>query len=235
MTSPISPRVSERETVISRLAVPSARIFSAAIILVTGTGVASVFWQMPKAYDSHVLYNQDLVHPELAAVPLLTEAKSALLPTEIKSISLPALDIAPVTDAGAGMYGQVYPAPPAVAMVYADQNANAMEEESLFTPGAPQKFEPMRAIIDERPIYVEPIDKEFLPMPTSVSTTERSDALLQVFHFVENDKVERSGTAEPPTDLFPIAAVSTMPSLQPLQPLQPGGLLPLPRLREIEL
>ena len=235
MTSPIPPRVSKRETVINRLAVPSARIFTATVILVTGTCVAAVFWKMPKAGESHALYHEGIVAPELAAVPLPNETVSALLPAEMKSISLPTLDIAPVIDEGAERYAQAYPAPAAVAMVNAEQNRSTQEEESLFTPAAPQKFVPMRAIIDEKPISVEPVDKVFLPMPTSVSTTERSDTLLAMFHFVENNRAEGSDTTEQPTDPFPIAAAPMVLPLQPLQPLQPDGLPPLPPLREIDL
>ena len=243
MISPIPPSVSERETIIHRLAVPSARIFAATVILVTGTGISAIFWKMPQADGLYALYHDNVVDQDLAMVPLPTGAAAVMSPEEIQQIMLPVPDIAPVTSDGAGKYGQVYPAPAPLAMVHIEQGRITPEEEELFTPVAPQKFEPMREIIDAKPFSMEPVNRDFAPMPTSVSTTERSDELHTTFHFVEHGTVERDEPPEPPVDLFPIRSADVVPfpvvatpsALQPLPPLQLEGGSPLLPLRAIDL
>ena len=249
MTSPIPPRVSDHETVMSRLAVPSTRIFVATIILATGTGVSAVFWKMPKASDSHALYNNGVADPELAMVPLPNETSAAISHEEMQQIILPDFDIAPVAADGAGQYAQVYPAPGPLAMANMEHiGALPEEKEPALIPVVPQEFKPMREMIDEKPISVEPVNWDFAPMPTSMSTTERSDELLATFHFVENSRVENNrinsnNLSEPPADPFPlhpadpfpIANTLTLSTLPPLQPLQLDGLSPLLPLREIDL
>ena len=238
MTSPISPRVSERETVVNRLAVPTARIFAATVILVTGAGVSAVFWKMPTANELHALYHEGVVDQELAAAPLPNESVPNISLEEMQQMSLPMLDFAPapVADDGASQYAQVYPAPaPLVAAVNAVHGRDISQEiEETFTPVTPQKFEPVRQVIDEKPISVEPVNRDFPPMPTSVSTTERSDELLTAFHFVENSKAGLDNSPEQPTDPFPVATAA-VPALQPLQPIQLDGLAPLLPLQEIDM
>ena len=236
MTSPIPPRVSERETALNRLAVPSARIFAATVILVTGAGVSAVFWKMPKANEFHALYHEGVVSPELATVPLPNESIAAISPEEMQQITLPVLSIVPVAADGAGKYAQVYPAPaPLLAVANAEQGGDTLEGEDFpFTPSTPQKFEPIRQVIEEKPILVEPVIRDFPPIPMSVSTTEKSDELFATFHFVENIRAELADHPEQPTDPFSRTVTPTT-ALQPLQPLQfdeHSSLLPL---REITL
>jgi len=235
MTSPIPPRVSERETAMNRLAVPSARIFAATIILITGAGISAVFWKMPKANEFHALYHEGVVNPDLAAVPLPNESIAAISPEEMQQITLPVLDIAPIAADGARKYAQVYPAPALLTMINTEHDRDVLEEETPFTPFTPQKFEPIRQIIEEKPISVEPVSRDFPPMPTSMSTTERSDELFATFHFVENNRAELADLPEQPTDPFSRTVASALATLQPLQPLQFDGHSPLLPLREINL
>ena len=239
MTSPIPPRVSEHETIMSRLAVPSARIFVATVILVTGAGVTAVFWKMPKTSEFHALYHEGIVDQELTAVPLPNESVATITPEEMQQISLPMLDMAPVMSSGAEKYAQVYPAPALLAIVNTEQDREIPEEsESPFTPVIPQKFEPMRQIIEEKPISVEPVSRDFPPQPTSVSTTERSDELHATFHFVENSRAGQDTLPEQPANPFSNIATPTASTLQrfqlsnlsPLQPLREIDLQPLPEL-----
>jgi len=227
----------------NRLAVPAVRIFAAAVILITGAGVSAVFWKMPKNTEPHALYHEGVAGKELAAVPLPNGSVAAISLEEMRLIDLPTFDLAPVADEGAEKYAQVYPAPASLAIVNAKQGEEE-GNESFFTPVIPQIFEPMREIIEEKPIAVEPFFRDFLPMPESVSTTERSDELHTTFHFVENSKAGFGNGdlleqpvdpfSERPADSFPIAA-APVSALQPLQPIQFERLSPLLPLREIEL
>jgi len=97
----------------------------------------------------------------------------------------------------------------------------------------------MRQIIDEKPISVEPVNREFQSKPSSVSTVEKSDEMLSIFHFAENRKADSELLSEPESPVDPFAdtfaiAAST-PALQPLQPLQLDVLSPLLPLKETEL
>lgn len=281
MTPPIPPHDAERESVMSRLALPTTRILIAIVVLITGAGIGSIFWKMPTANEHHALYGAGVVDDGLVAVPLPGEAVAAISPEEIRQISLPALEMMPVTADvvgkaiplpgeavaaispeemkqislpdlemmpvtadGVGKYAQVYPAPAPLAMVNAEQGNAVMKEEApVMVPAAPQKFEPMREIIEEKPISIEPVSREFAPIPTSASTTERSDELLAMFHFVQNNKIDLSSPLEPPADPFPVqpadpfpvAATPTLSTLPPLPPLQLGSLSPLLPLRKIDL
>jgi hypothetical protein len=243
MTSPIPPSVSKRETTINRFAGPSVRIFAATIILVTGAGVAAIFWKMPKAAEFHALYHEGVVDQELAAVPLPSAVVAAISSEEMQQINLPRLGVEPVLDEGIGRYAQAFPAPAPLAMINAEQSRSAPEEET-FAPNTPQRFVPIRQVIEEKPISVEPVNRDFAPMPTTVSTTERSDELLTVFHFVENSRAELGNPpgqpADPfpirePADPFPVAAAASASALQQLQPIQLDRLSPLLPLREIDL
>jgi len=235
MTSPIPPHVSERETVISRLAVPSARIFVATVILLTGAGVSAVFWKMPRANDElHALYHTGVVDPDLATVPLPDNSVAAVSFEEMQQITLPMLEILPVAADGAGKYAQVYPAPAPLAAVHAEQSGTSEEDDSFLLPVIPQA--PIRQIIEEKPILVDPVSREFPPQPTSASMTERRDEFRATFHFVENSIGERDGLSEQPADPFPMmvpSAVSSM--LQPLSPVRLDDLSPLRPIQEIDM
>jgi len=238
MKSPISPHVSERETIASRLALPTARVFMATVILATGTGVAAVFWKMPNVGELHALYHEEIVDKELAAVPLPNETVAALSLEEMQQITLPRLGMAPVAADGRGRYAQAYPAPASLAIANVEQDAVVQEEEEpSFTATVPQRFEPMRQVIDEKSVSVEPINREFPPMPTSVGTAERSDDLMATFHFVENSRVEQDATHEQPSDPFPVVPAPTpaVSTLQPLQPLELGRLSPLLPFEKIDM
>jgi len=227
----------------NRLAGTSARIFAATVILVTGAGVAAVFWKMPQAAEHHALYHEGVVDQELAAVPLPSAAVAAITPEEMQQITLPRLGMTPTIDDGALRYAQVFAAPAPLAAINAERGRSVPETET-FTPITPQRFEPIRQVIEEKPISVEPVNRDFAPMPTSVSTTERSDELLTVFHFVENNRAELGNSPGPPTDPFPmrasadpfpVAATPSASALRPLQPIQLDGFSPLLPLREIDL
>ena len=235
MKSPTPPRAAEHELAMSYLVSPRTRILTATILLATGVCVAAVFVKMPKSTGTHTLCSEGDVNSELAAVPLPNEAVATLLPTEMQRIVLPTLEMTPVTDDGAEKYAQAYPAPPSLAMINTEQGRSVLEEEPSLAPAASQKFEPMREIIEEKPIFVEPVNRDFPPEPTSVSTIERSDRFVSSFHFVENSRAEHAEVPGQPTDLFPIAVAPAISILQPLQPLQLGGLQSLPPLREIDL
>ena len=227
MTSPPSP-VSDHGTAIHRFVTPTARIISAAVILITGMGISAIFWKMPAGSELHALYNEDIVSKDLAAIPLPSESNAMLAPDE--QITFPALDIAPVTDSGAERYAQIYPRPASLAALDAEQTKKEtptiQEEETLLA--APQKFEPIRTVV-EKPIFVESVNREFQSQPVSVNTTEKSDELLSQFYFVGNSRPDIDDSIEMklPEDPFPMAAVSALPPLQPLQPIRVNGLSPL--------
>ena len=236
MKSPTPPRVADSESTIRLLVTPTVRILIATIVLITGAGVAAVFWKMPKTAESHALYHEGVIDQDLAAVPLPHELAAAVSPEEMKLISLSMLDdVVPIVAEGVEKYAQVYPVPESLAAVNAVQGRIVPEKE-IFAPAAPQRFEPMREVIDEKPISVEPVSQEFLPTPVSASTVERSDEFVAAFHFVENSRSVFGNVPEQPSDPFPemVAGSPAASPLQPLQPLQLDKLSPLLPLREID-
>jgi len=218
-----------------RLITPSVQIFVAAIILFTGAGVSAVFWKMPTGAKFYELCHAEVVDKDLAAVPLPSESIASISSEEMKQMSLPTFDITPVVDSGAEKYAQIYEAPASLVALNVEQGkiAPVVAEESTPAPVSPQRFEPMRQIVEDKPITAEPVNKEFLSKPTSVSATEKSDELLPIFHFAENSKadVNDSVKSEQPADPFPVMTAPT-PALQPLQPLQFENLSPLLPLQE---
>jgi len=223
------------------LITPTARLFTATVILITGAGIATVFWKMPTGNESHELYHAGVVDKTLTVPPLPDESIALLAPGEI---SLPTLDVAPALDGGGDKYTQAYTAPVALAALNAEQDKTktvspiTTEDEKILTPApvAPQKFEPMRPVVNEKPVAIESINRDFPPQPASVSTLDKSDEMLSMLHFARNSMAEADRAAEPapPADPFPVAVVSA-PPLQPLQPLQRDGLSPLLPLQENEL
>jgi len=231
--SPPPQRISEREAAMHRLITPSARIISAMVILITGLGIASIFSKMPNGNEMHALYNHDVIDQDLAAVVLPNESESLISSEERAHISLPTLDIAPLSGSGTEKYTQIYEPPASLAARFADPEEADEEaspppivaEELLVS----QKFEPMRQVADEGPLAVEPLDKCFPPKPESVSTAEKSDEMHAMFLFAENSRMELENSSEPapPMDPFPVVSAPTSSSLQPLQPLHIGNLCPL--------
>ena len=235
MTPPhISPHVSEHEAVMHRFITPTARVASAAVILVMGLGIASIFWKMPSGNGTHhALFAEGMVDQNLAATPLPCESLALLSHEERTQISLPTLDIGPVAGVPTGMVVQIYEPPLALLALHTP------EPESVITPVSleavsvsQQRFEPMRHVV-EKPILVEPACRDFPSKPTSVSTVETSDELLTLFQFAENSlaTVDESAEPEPPSNPFPVASAESvtvaMPTLQPLTPIQFGNLAPL--------
>jgi hypothetical protein len=222
------------------LVAPTTRIVAATVILITGAGIATVFWKMPTGNEVHDLYRAEIVDRTLAATPLPSNSVALLAPGEI---TLPMLDIAPALDSRVEKYTQVYPAPVSLAALNTEQEKTTTDspivEENAETlapvPVVPQKFEPMRHIV-EKPVAIETVSREFQPKPASVSTLEKSDEMLSQLHFARNSMAEadRSSEPVPPVDPFPVAAVA-VPSLQPLQPLARNSLSPLLPLQEGEL
>ena len=228
MKSSLPHNTPEHEAGTHRLLTPATRIFTAAVILFTGAGVSAVFWKMPTSAGRYELCHADNVDKNLVSVPLPNQSVAALTTDEMDQIVLPAFDITPITDSGGEKYAQIYEAPASLVSL----NMETTVEEPVWTAG-PQKFEPMRQIVEEKPISLEPIDRDFLSKPVSVSTTEKSDELLQRFHFAENSRFEHSVSGQP-TDPFAETIKSTA-LLQPLQPLQLASLSPLLPLQEDEL
>jgi len=198
----------------------------ATVILFTGAAVSAVFWQMPTSADSYNLYHAEVADPMLAAVPLPSESVASISSAEMKEMVLP--DLAPIVDTGVEKYAQVYEAPASLAAH--NTEVKKVAEPSFAPPGLPQKFAPMRQIVEEKPIAVEPVNRDFPPLPVSVNTTEKSDELTLLFNFVENDR-----TFEQPADPFAVTATPAISSLQPLQSIQFVGLSPLLPLQESEL
>jgi len=221
-----------------RLVTPTARIFAAIVIMITGTGVSAVFWKMPCNGEFHALYHEGVVDKNLPDVPLPSEAIAAISLDEMQRMELPILEYAPVADDGVGKYAQVYAPPASLAMLNAEREKIPLltEEEEPFKPIIPQKFEPMRQIVDEQPVSVESVSRDFPPKPMGISTAERSDEMITLFHFAENSRANFESETEPvqPMDPFPIAATSA-PALQPLKPLLFENLSPLLPLQESEL
>ena len=230
MTSSLPPSTPEHGASTHRLLTPATRIFTAAVILFTGAGVSAVFWKMPTSAGRYELCHAGNVDKKLVSVPLPDQSVAVLTKDEMDQMVLPTFDIVPITDSGGEKYTQIYEAPASLVSL----NTETTVEEPVWT-ASPQKFEPMRQAVEEKPISIEPINRDFLSKPVSVSTTEKSDELLQRFYFAENSRAEfeRSVPGQP-TDPF---AGTTQPtaSLQPLQPLQLANLSPLLPLQEDEL
>ena len=234
MTSP--HRVSEQGTTIHHLVAPAARILAAAVILITGLGISAVFWKMPGSSEFHALCHDGVVDENLTAALLPSESNTVLAPDE--HITLPALDgIVPVAGNGADKYTQVYPVPASLAALDAEQRIMdvASVEDEMTMPAVPQKFEPLRRVVVEKPIFVESVNREFQPQPASVSTAEKSEELYSKFQFAENIRADSEDSAVP-TDPFSVVAAPAMPALQPLQLIRlDNGLTPLIPLRDSEL
>lgn len=236
MTSP-PPLTSDHGTSLHHLVTPTVRIAAAAVILITGLGVAGIFWKMPKNAEQHDLYHTEIVGNDLAAVSLPGELSSLIAPGEL---SLPASDISPAMDDGQERYTHVYQLPEPLAALEAEQkkmDEPAVEEEESPPPAVPQKFAPMRQSTVELPIDINAVNREFQSKPVSVSTAEKSDELHSAFHFAANSRMDFEDSAEPapPMDPFPIAAASTASSLKPLTPVRLSGLSPLLPLQDSEL
>jgi len=231
-----SPHIhhSDHEAAMHRLITPSARIVSATVILIAGLGIATVFWKMPTGNENHALYDKGMIDKTIAGAPLPDESIALLSLEERSQISLPMFDIAPATDCGTAAYTQLYEPPPSLVAMLPEQEqiVSTVAEELL----APQKFEPMRQITDEKPISIEPVNKDFQPKPPSVSTIEKSDEMISRFLFAENSRSALDTLAEPqpPTDPFPMVSVP-MPVLQPLKPLYFEDLTPLHPLQSTVL
>ena len=252
MTSPLPPGVSEHEMAMHRLITPTARILSAAVILITGMGISAIFWKMPNGNAHYALYHDGIIDSGLMVTPLPSESIALLSLEERKQVMLPELEVSPVADGGIGKYTQVYEPPASVAVLDSESrkiDSVVVEVEPVFAPVVPQKFEPMRPVIEEKPIAVESVSLEFQPKPTSVSTVEKSDELLSMFLFAENSRVDfdrlaesdsaESDSAEPidpfsGADSFSRAVVSAS-ELQPLKPIQLERLSPLLPLQESDL
>jgi len=241
MTPPPTQRVSEREALMYRLMSPTARIVSATVILITGMGLSAIFWKMPQSNERHALYCEGSIDQGVAATPLPSESIATLSPEVRERMTLPELDFTPIAAEGIPKYTQVYPLPVSLAARNSDSRVVTVsaDEESVTVPIVPQRFEPMRQIIDEKPISIEPVNREFQLKPSSVSTVEKSDEMLSMFHFAENSRAdsdllsEQELPVDPFTDTFAIAV--NAPSLQPLQPLQPDALSPLLPLKSTDL
>ena len=154
-------------------------------------------------------------------------------------MTLPKLDYTPVADNVIEQYAQVYPPPVSLAARNSDFSkieTVSAKEESVLVPPVPKKFEPMRQIIEEKPIFVEPVNREFQSKPNSVSTVEKSDEMLSMFHFAANRRADSDCLSEPesPEDPFAIAAALTS-VLQPLRSLQLDTLSPLLPLKNTDL
>ena len=235
MTSP--HRVSEQETIIHHLVAPTARILAAVAILITGLGISAIFWKMPGSTEQHALCYEGVVDKNLSEIPLPDESLALLAPEE--RFALPTLDIAPVTDGGAAKYTQVFPLPASLAALDAEQqkrDVSSMEDENETMLVAPQKFEPLRRVVVEKPIFVESVNRDFQSQPASVSTAEKSEELHSKFQFAENIRADSEDSAMP-TDPFPVpVAASTVPALQPLQSIRfDNRLTPLAPLQASEL
>jgi len=211
-----------------RLITPTARVLMATVILFTGAGVSAVFWKMPTSAGTYELYRADIADKNLAAVPLPSESVAAISSEEMGQIVLPAF--APVVDTGMEKYAQIYEAPASLAAFHTEQPAHIPASSPVT-----RKFEPMRQIIEEKSISIEPVNRDFPAKPVSIDTTEKSDELRQRFQFAENSKAElEHSMSEQPADPFAKTAPPTS-SLQPLQPLQFAGLSPLLPLQENDL
>ena len=213
-----------------RIITPTARIFSAVVILIMGLGIASVFWKMPNGESHHALFHGDIIDRELITTPL-PSGEIALLSLEERALmELPMLDFVPVVGGGAEKYAQIYEPPDffspereetIISQVVAIFPA-VVETVREERPVLPLIFEPMRQIV-EKPIFLETVDKDFQSKPASVSTAEKSDEFLTRFHFAENSLASFGDSVESelPSDPFP------MPALQPLTPIHFGNLSPL--------
>jgi len=234
MNSPTPPRNSEHEVPMHRFITPAVRVVSAVVILVSGLGIASIFWKMPNGSETYALYHNEVIDQNLTATTLPDESMALISPEQQAQISLPVLGIEPAMGGGTEKYTQLYEPPASLVTRAAEPEkavSPAVEKELLV----PQKFEPMRPVVGEKPLFVEHVNKDFQPKPDSVSTVEKSEKMHAMFLFAENNRIEMDSSSEPappmdpfPTDLFPIVSAPVSASaLQPLQPLHIGNLSPL--------
>jgi len=238
MNSPTPPRNSVHEVPMHRFITPAVRVVSAVVILVSGLGIASVFWKMPGGGETYSLYHNEVMDQNLAATTLPDELRALISPEQQAQMSLPMLDVEPAVGGGTEKYTQLYEPPASlVNEPPASLATRAAEPEKAVLPAlekellVPQRFEPMRPVIGEKPLSVEHVNKDFQPKPDSVSTAEKSEEMQAMFLFVGNNRMEMDRSSEPvppmdpfPADLFPIVSA---PALQPLQPLHIGNLSPL--------
>ena len=199
--------------------------------MITGAGIASVFWKMPTGTQTHALYEATLIDQHLAASPL---PGSALSPEEQPPFDLPYLPTLgdmPLADSGATKYGLTDSTPPALASRNIEQGQFIPPTwESTWDRPKPaeasailQSLEPIRQIIEEKPLDIEPVDRDFPPGPDFDDLTN-----LTLPNAILDDKVQDEPVSTSPQPGFASA-------LQPLQPLRFDGLSPLQPLQESEL
>ena len=253
MKNPPHTQVSEHEPVMHRLLTPTVRLFSAAIILVMGFGIASVFWKIPtNAEANHALFHGDMIDENIMATPLPCESLALLSHHERMQIELPTLDIAPAVGDGRDKIAQLYEPPAALIARVSEPHVSephvsephVSEPEGMVFPVAVEPMllddllpsQPMRHIV-ERPIMLELVDRDFPSKPESVCTTERSDILLTTFHFAENSRASLSDSTELtlPSDPFSAAMPSaTVPSAAVPSMASPSATVPpMPTLQPL--
>ena len=220
MTSSIfHRRPVEREASAHYLVTPATRIVAAMVILITGSGIAAIFWKMPTGMEIHSLYDSNIIDQELAETPLPDESIAVFSLAERGHIVLPRLEMTPSADSGADKYATVYPAPPAIASLHIEQGQFVWPQEhteSIMPKMMPQSIEPIRQILEEKPMLIDPVDRDFPLRPDSMSTSlhtiEKHEELLSLFQDTPHD-----------IDITP----ALMSGLQPLLPFEFSGLSPL--------
>ena len=231
MTSP-PVRISDRDASLHRLITPAARMAAAVVIMIKGSGVATVFWKMPGNSEAHALFHQEILDQELATMTLPNEKLALISPEAQSQMMLPTFDIEPVTASVTDKYTQLYEAPAPLARALEEKaleeglDPNNTATVAMTPPVIQQRFEPMRQIEGDAPMEVESVARDFTPKPGSVDTAEKSDELLGMFHFAENNRTEFDRLSESALPIDPFPVVST-PSLQPLLPFPFVNLTPL--------
>ncbi|MDR3234295.1 MAG: hypothetical protein LBT46_11645 [Planctomycetaceae bacterium] len=232
MTSPstTSALPGEPKTLRHRVITPARKIITSAIILLTGSGIAAVFWKMPEhnagLYD---ICDQSVVDPQLAAVPLPKDSLSHATISEIEQMSLPVLEGNSSADTGSGKYAQAYPVPEGIAAARnaatSVGDAGRKDGEAKFVPIAAQKIEPVRRMIPAVPMTAETVNKTFHEKPkNSFDTSAVNDEMTVLFQFAENLNAENESKAKDSPENPFSAAVN---HLKPLEPLPKSRMLPL--------
>ncbi|MDR3182783.1 MAG: hypothetical protein LBT89_07680 [Planctomycetaceae bacterium] len=236
MTSP-QPLSSEQSPSRHKILTPAKKIITSVIILLTGAGVAAVFWQMPDQHAAlYDICDQAVVDQQVAAAPLPKEAISHATIDDIQQMSLPALDTKLSADNGKGKYAQAYPAPAALDNMLKNSAADAAkptgaaaprETEPEFVPQkellAVQKIEPVRQMIPAVPITAETVDKTFQEKPkNSFDDSAVNDEMTTLFQFAENINAENASKAKDvPENPFSQNIAAAANTLKPLEPLLP--------------
>jgi hypothetical protein len=203
MTSPISPRISERisdvETPEIPVLTPSVKIFTAVTIIIGGAAVAIAFWKATLDFQFFSFAQNPAIDQRISTAPIPLSKPSG------KEVSLPTLLNTPPVDAGQGKYQQMYQPPvlePPKNREISEQSVSLEKKTQAMTKTITEKPEILkREPLDNRSnTKFEPIHKVQIPLPPEksgdfgkiqkepphVPGNGFNDQILSLFQFADN-------------------------------------------------